>query len=75
MRGEFYDKLRALQALGKHLAFFKERVELTGNLAKDVEADGSNVRGACAAAESANDLGQRKSRRNWLFIPSCAPVQ
>jgi phage terminase small subunit len=39
-----HDKLQALQALGRHLALFKEHVEVAGNFAQDVNADGSDVR-------------------------------
>jgi hypothetical protein len=29
----------------------------------------------CAAAESVDDLGERKSKRVWLYVAKCAPLR
>ena len=64
------DRLQALTLLGRHLAMFREHVEVTGNLAKDVDADGSNVReillgrlASIAARSEANDNDGRADGR------------
>lgn len=57
---KFYDKIKAVELLGKHLGMFKDRIELSGELNKEK----SKLDSLLAQLSDANETGEDTSSEN-----------